>query len=213
MKFPFLQYITHSIEDLAPEDQALQVLEAGAEWIQFRHKGQLTHTVLEEAQDIKMLCETFDAKLIVNDHIDLAQKIGAAGVHLGQNDRPIAEAREALGPNAIIGATANTMQEALKAIDEGADYIGFGPYRATNTKKDHAEPLNIEPYAQLIQTLRMMNKLKPVYAIGGIELNDIEALMATGIQGVAVSSAIHSSSNLKQTTESFINSLNQVSHG
>src|SRR5207248_2273587 len=138
------------------------------------------------------------AIFIVNDHVDLAKEINAAGIHLGLEDTPIETARTLLGKCKIIGGTANTLDDVLKRVKDGCDYIGLGPYRMTKTKEKLSPVLGIEGYIKIMDELKKRGINIPVYAVGGIELEDIEKILKTGIEGIAVSGLITRHSNKKE---------------
>ena len=165
-----------------------QALQAGCKWIQLRIKDQPAGLILEYAIEAKRMCEQHGAKLIVNDHPEIALKAAAYGVHLGLQDMPLQLAREIVGPDMIIGGTANTHQHVLQRMAEGADYIGLGPYRFTRTKKNLSPVLGLQGIHAIMQ--RLSATAIPVIAIGGILPEDIPLLMQTGVHGVAVSGAI-----------------------
>jgi thiamine-phosphate pyrophosphorylase len=116
--------------------------------------------------------------------------VNATGVHLGKTDMPPAEARRILGDGFIIGGTANTFEDIRRLTDEGVDYIGLGPFRFTATKKNLSPILGLEGYKDILSRCRAAGIALPVLAIGGITVDDIPALMQTGVSGIAVSSAI-----------------------
>lgn len=181
----------HYISPLNAHLEAIEkVLLAGGKWIQLRLKDQTEEEVLRIAIEAAELCKKHGAKLIVNDYPQIALKAGAQGVHLGLDDMPIAEARAIVGHEMIIGGTANTLAHIQLRANEGADYIGLGPYRFTNTKSDLSPLIGIEGYISLMQQVKNAGITIPIIAIGGIEPEDISALMAAGIHGVAVSGAL-----------------------
>ncbi|MFW0739542.1 thiamine phosphate synthase [Flavobacterium sp. T12S277] len=164
-----------------------EALDAGCDWVQLRFKNQTEKDTFALAEAVKFLCEEYLANFIVNDNLYLAQQIAADGVHLGLSDMKIDEARAILGNTKIIGATANTFEDIEIHIKNGCDYIGLGPFRFTTTKEKLSPILGLSGYFKIIQELKR-NKLEiPVYAIGGITLNDVAPLMETGIHGIAVS--------------------------
>lgn len=163
-----LQLITHPTEALDVVEGARLALEGGCRWIQLRHKEADTETLLDEGSRIAALCRDYSATFIVDDHVELVEKLHADGVHLGQNDMPVADARRILGPAKIIGATANTFGTLLEAARAGADYAGVGPYRFTSTKKNLAPTLGLEGYDNIMGECRRNSIRIPVVAIGGI---------------------------------------------
>jgi len=165
-------------------------LEAGAKWIQLRIKNQPKPEILQYAIDAVALCEAYGAKLIVNDHPEIALKANAYGLHLGLDDMPIEQARDIVGKEMIIGGTANTFDHIKQRVSEQVDYIGLGPYRFTTTKQKLSPIVGLEGYAAIIKQVNLANVHIPIIAIGGIELADINAIIKTGLYGVAVSGAI-----------------------
>jgi thiamine-phosphate pyrophosphorylase len=167
-----------------------KALDAGCNWIQMRFKNQTAEKRLILAEAVKILCEEYLANFIVNDDVLLAQKMGANGVHLGLTDMSISEARAILGDRKIIGATANTFGDVLLQSKNGCDYIGLGPFQFTETKEKLSPILGTEGYFSILNKMKAENILTPVYAIGGITLENIENLVKTGIHGIAVSGMI-----------------------
>jgi len=167
-----------------------QALDAGCEWVQMRFKNQTTQNKFTLAEDVKLLCDEYQVKFIVNDDLHLAQQIEANGVHLGLTDTKIDEARAILGSGKIIGGTANTFEDIQNHVKNGCDYIGLGPFRFTATKEKLSPILGLSGYFDILQKLKKDKIDVPVYAIGGITLRDINPLMETGIHGIAVSGII-----------------------
>jgi thiamine-phosphate pyrophosphorylase len=182
-----------------------QALDNGCDWIQMRFKNNNIHDVYTLAEAVKILCSEYLANFIVNDDVHLAQQIAADGVHLGLNDMSIPEARNILGKTKIIGATANTFEDIAQKTAEGCDYIGLGPLRFTKTKRNLSPTLGIEGYRIILEKVKTHSIDIPIYAIGGITLEDVELLIETGIHGIAVSSLITKS----KTTMQLINQLNE----
>ena len=138
------------------------------------------------------MCREEGAVFLIVDHPNLVPALGADGVHLGKNDMPVAEARTIVGPRAIIGSTANTLEDILAAQAAGADYIGLGPFRFTTTKERLSPVLGTEGYRRILGAYRAMElgRHLPVVAIGGITDADIPAIMQAGAAGIALSSSI-----------------------
>lgn len=175
-----------------------QALDAGCDWIQMRFKNQTAKDTFALAEAVKFLCEEYLANFIVNDNLYLAQQIAADGVHLGLTDMNIAEARAILGNTKIIGGTANTFEDIQNHIKNGCDYIGLGPFQFTETKEKLSPILGLSGYIEIIQKLKSSNLKIPIYAIGGIALEDVERLIETGIHGIAVSGMITKSDKKKK---------------
>lgn len=198
-RMEILQFITHTDEGLE------EVLRGGCRWVQLRMKDTSDSEFAEMAKKILPLCRNYGATLIFDDRVHLVAELGADGVHLGKKDMPVEEARKILGHSKIIGATANTADDMLKAFQAGADYIGLGPFRFTTTKKGLSPILGIEGYQRIMEYGKRKGIAIPVVAIGGITLDDISALRQTGVNGVAVSGLILNSNDKEQTTKSIIN--------
>jgi thiamine-phosphate pyrophosphorylase len=165
-------------------------LRGGATAIQIREKGCPAGEFLERALRLKALLDPAGVPLIVNDAIDVARACGAAGVHLGQGDAPPAEARRLLGPDAIIGLSVETFEQAARAEDEDVDYLGVGPIFPTLTKTDAAAPWGLDG----LHRLRERNH-KPLIAIGGIDASNAASVIEAGADGLAVVSAIVSAAD------------------
>ncbi len=188
--FEKIQYIS---QGKSPEEQIANIekaLDVGCKWIQLRYKNKPIEEVLTLAKMVQKICKAYDAKLIINDHVEVAYQIDADGVHLGLNDISIAEARKLLKQNKIIGGTANTIEDVLQRVHEKCDYIGLGPFRFTTTKEKLSPILGLEGYQNILCELKNRNIEIPIYAIGGIEEDDIEKLVETGVYGIAVSGLI-----------------------
>jgi thiamine-phosphate pyrophosphorylase len=201
-----LQYISQGESRKEQLENISSSLDAGCKWIQLRFKQATEKDFMATAEQVKLLCEKYEATFIINDLVSVADKINADGVHLGLTDSSIAEARNILGNEKIIGGTANTLQDVLKRIDEECDYIGLGPFRFTTTKNNLSPILGITGYQTTMDELKKMNLEIPVYAIGGIETADITTIIQTGVHGIAVSGLITKDSNKKELVEQ-INSI------
>jgi thiamine-phosphate pyrophosphorylase len=206
-----LHYISQQPENGTHLSAIETALQAGSKWIQLRVKDQPGALILEHALQALALCNKYGAKLIVNDYPEIALKADAYGLHLGLQDMPIAKAREIVGKQMIIGGTANTFQDIQQRVDEGADYIGLGPYRFTKTKQKLSPILGIGGYLTIIQQVVSAGIQIPIIAIGGIELEDISLIMKTGVYGVAVSGAITYSTDPEQTIKRMYQELNILS--
>lgn len=185
-----LQFITHETEQFSYREGAFMALEAGCKWIQLRMKDVAVETVRQLAEELKKVCENRHALLIIDDYVEVAREVKADGVHLGKNDMPIEEARKLLGEGFIIGGTANTFEDVKRHYEAGADYLGIGPFRFTTTKKNLSPVLGLEGYRNIKQQMIEAGIILPAVAIGGITVEDIPAILATGIEGIAMSGAI-----------------------
>ncbi|NLA76036.1 MAG: thiamine phosphate synthase, partial [Deltaproteobacteria bacterium] len=153
--------------------------------IQYRSKTGSTREMIDTATRIKALCARAGVTLIINDRVDVAIASGADGVHLGQDDFPVPLARKLLGPKAIIGGSAGNIEEALKCLSDGVDYIGSGPVYGTKTKSDAGSATGIETIKSISEKIAL-----PVIAIGGVTAGDVDELLFAGAHGVAVISAV-----------------------
>ncbi len=159
----------------------------GADWIQLRLKNVSNETILRTAQKAREITVHFQTRLIINDHYEIAGQIKADGVHLGKTDACPLEVREKLGKSYTIGGTANTLEDCKILVGKKVDYIGLGPFRFTETKKNLSPKLGKSGYSTIIKKLQAEI---PIIAIGGITVNDISEIMKTGIHGVAISGEI-----------------------
>ena len=185
-----VQFISHYSERYSYLDSIQLALEGGCRWIQLRMKDATDDEVRPIAIKAQQLCRQYHATFIIDDRVALVRELGADGVHLGKNDMPIREARQILGPDYIIGGTANTFEDAKAHYEASANYIGCGPFRFTTTKQKLAPVLGLDGYRQIIQQTRAANINIPVVAIGGITQADIPAILQTGITGIALSGTV-----------------------
>lgn len=168
-------------------DVTEQALSGGVTCIQLREKKLDAETFLKEAVSIRALCGRYRVPFIVNDDVDIAIKCGADGVHIGQHDMEASRVRELTGPDMILGVSAQTVEQAVKAERDGADYLGVGAVFSTGTKDD-ADDVSHAELKAICEAVSI-----PVVAIGGIVPDNIRELAGTGIDGVAVVSAIFAS--------------------
>lgn len=185
-----LQFITHPSEHYSIAEEAQMAIEGGCRWIQLRIKDASDDEVRQVAMEIIPMCRETETFLIIDDRVELVNELKVSGVHLGKNDMDPLEAREILGPHAIIGITANTAEDIICYKGKDVDYVGLGPFRHTTTKKNLSPVLGIEGYASVVSQVRQAGVELPIVAIGGITIDDIDAIMATGVNGIAVSGAI-----------------------
>jgi thiamine-phosphate diphosphorylase len=205
-----IQFITHANDRYDYLDGVRMALEGGCRWIQLRMKDASEEEVLKTAESTKKLCRQYDAVFLLDDYVELVERTGADGVHLGKDDMSIDEARRLLGKDKIIGGTANTFGDVKRIYSAGADYIGCGPFRFTTTKKKLSPILGLDGYRRIIEHMNAYGINIPVIAIGGILLQDVSDIMQTGVSGVAVSGAIlnaNNDDNPVTTMKRFINEL------
>ncbi len=204
----------HVITDTACQTQlthpelAELAIRGGADTIQFRQKDGTTRELVEMAQQIQTICTQYNVPLIVNDRADIALAVNAEGAHFGQNDMPVDIVRKILSPESIIGASARTEEKILKAISEGADYIGFGPIFQTSSKTDAEEPKGLEQLSRISEIAKC-----PVIAIGGITLQTAASVIRAGAHGIAVISAVCATPDPKTATQNLKNEIQQVKNG
>lgn len=199
-----LQFITHQTERYSYFDSACLALEGGCKWIQLRMKEASVEEIEAVATRLKPICKEQGAILVLDDQVELTQKLELDGVHLGKTDTPIEEARRILGEAFIIGGTANTFEDVLNHYRAGADYVGIGPFRFTTTKKNLSPVLGLEGYASILAQMKEKEIELPTVAIGGITYNDIPSILQTGIQGIALSSTILNAENPKMEIEKIL---------
>lgn len=185
-----IQFITNYHENISLTEQTEYVLEAGCRWVQLRLKGADDAEVFMVGKVLRQLCDQYEATLILDDVVRMVPVIGADGVHLGKQDMPVDEARQLLGPDKIIGGTANTIEDVERLAEQGANYIGCGPFRFTTTKKNLSPLLGLEGYAAILEQMRQKQIDLPLIAIGGITLEDVPDLIDLGVSGIAISGAI-----------------------
>lgn len=171
-------------------------LKGGVTILQLREKDLDSKAFLNEALEIKDLCGSYEVPFIINDDVDVALKCGADGVHIGQSDMALLEARKNLGKDMIIGVSVRTVNQALEAEKNGADYLGVGAVFSTSTKLD-AKTVSKETVEDICQAVNI-----PVVAIGGIHHNNVAELKGLSLDGVAVVSALYAADDITKATES-----------
>lgn len=176
-------------------EQIEESLKAGVTFLQLREKMLDKQSFLNEAKIIKKICANYNIPFIINDNIEIAQEIDADGVHIGQNDISIVEAKKLIANNKIIGVTVHSLEEALIAEKNGASYLGVGAIFKTNSKDD-ANVINIDELKKICLSVNI-----PVVAIGGIKKDNLSILQNTGISGIAVISAIYSQKDIHLATK------------
>lgn len=202
-----LQFITHPSEKYSIVEEVKMVLEGGCRWIQLRMKNATDEEIKAVAVEIIPLCKDADAILVIDDHVELVKELEVTGVHIGKEDMPPREARELLQGGPIIGVTANTAVDilAMKGID--VDYVGLGPFRHTTTKSKLSPILGLDGYRSIVKEVREAGSELPIVAIGGITLEDVDDIMATGVNGIAMSGAIINAENPVEYTKEVLNRL------
>lgn len=181
-----------------------EAINGGVDIIQLRDKKSSKKIVLEKARALKKLADKYDIPLIVNDHIDVALAVDANGIHLGQDDLPLVEARKIVGYNKIIGISTHHINEAREAEKNGADYIGVGPIFPTKSKEDVVDPVTTNYVEQVAEEISI-----PFVAIGGIKLHNVDLVLQAGAKRICAISEIVGSQNVKATCQQFMMKINE----
>lgn len=189
------------------EQQVEAALKGGITFLQLREKRLKQEEFLEEARRIKALAASYQIPFVINDNVDIAAAIDADGVHVGQEDMEAGQVREKLGPSKIIGVSAHTVEEAVRAEKMGADYLGVGAVFATATKGD-AKVLKREELKAICQAVSI-----PVVAIGGIKEENLEELKGSGVSGVAVVSGIFGAEDITEACRRLLDRSKEMTGG
>jgi len=205
-----LQFISHYNEQYTYLDSIRMALEGGCKWVQLRMKEATEEEFLSIGAKVRELCDQYGAAFIIDDHVEWVKFLRADGVHLGKNDLPVATARQILGDGYIIGGTANTFEDVVMHYKGGANYVGCGPFRFTTTKKGLAPILGLEGYQNIIRQMQEAEIRIPVVAIGGITIDDIPSILATGVTDIALSGTILNAPDPVAETRRIINITNQI---
>lgn len=185
----------HWLGDETLYDQVKKALDGGATFVQLREKKLDREDFLAEALEIQKLCRKYGVPFVINDEVSIAKDIDADGVHVGQSDMEAMDVRKVLGPDKILGVSAQTVEQAITAEKHGADYLGVGAVFATGSKDD-ADDVSHETLKAICEAVSI-----PVIAIGGITKDNVSELAGSGICGVAVISAIFGQNDIKKATE------------
>lgn len=200
-----LQYITHESDRYTIPQQVAMVIEGGCRWVQLRMKDASDEEVEAMARELIPICTESGTILVIDDRVEVVMRTRVHGVHLGKTDMDPAAAREYLGPHAIIGCTANTADDIMALAPLDIDYIGLGPLRHTDTKKNLAPVIGLDGYRRIMTTVRGAGVEIPVVAIGSVGPDDVAPLLEAGVNGVAVSGAILRADDPVKATEAIIN--------
>lgn len=180
-------------------DVVEDALKGGVRGVQLREKDLSSRELYELAYDIRKLTAKYDAKLIINDRVDIALAVEADGVHLGLNSLPIHRVRKLLGSSRLIGLSCHNQVNAIMAQENGADFITFGPVYYTASKANYGKPVGVEKLETVSQLLQI-----PVFALGGIKKTNIPEVMVAGATGIALVSAIIASDDPKSEAEQML---------
>lgn len=209
-----MKYINYSLylvtersllQDIELERAVEEAILGGTTLVQLREKDISTMEFYKIAVNIKKVTDKYNVPLIIDDRLDIALAVDAAGIHIGQSDMPCEIARRLVGKDKIVGVSAGSVEEALKAQKDGADYLGVGAVFPTGTKKD-ATDVSMETLKEIVQKVNI-----PVVAIGGVSQDNVDKLADTGIDGISVISAIlgkkdvrKAAKELKAAVEKFV---------
>lgn len=174
--------------------QVEEIIKAGATFIQLREKNLSFEQFVAEAEEIKRITDKYRVPFVINDDIQVALKVNADGVHVGQSDMRAQDVRKLIGPDKILGVSAQRVEQAVEAEKNGADYLGVGAVFNTSTKLD-ADSVSYETLQEICNSVSI-----PVVAIGGINKNNVPRLQGSGIDGVAVVSAIFAQNDVSVAT-------------
>lgn len=178
-----------------------RALLGGATFVQLREKEADEAEFLAQARAVQQVCKKYDVPFVINDNVDIAMEVDADGVHVGQQDMEADHVRSRLGDEKIIGVSVRTVEEALLAEERGADYIGVGAMFTTSTKLDAAS-VSFDTLQKICSAVHI-----PVVAIGGISLENVEQLAGTGIDGVAVVSALFAAQDITKAAQMMVEKL------
>ena len=205
---PRLHFITHSHEDVSIYRLVKEYCRGYGRLIQLRMKNAAQEEIRTIGEEIVREIDDYNGFFIVNDHVDVASELKADGVHLGNTDTSPAEARKILGEHSLIGGTAGSLERILEIADQGG-YIRVGPFKQTSTKSQLSPLLGLRGIDQIMNECFKRGIHVPVIAVGGITLEDIPALMETGIYGVAVSGAIINADDIVEHTMQLVSAVNK----
>lgn len=192
------------IQDKSLAIQVEEAVKAGVTFVQLREKHLKGEALLKEAKEVKAVTDKYHIPFVINDDVELALNIDADGVHVGQSDIGVEHARAILGPDKIIGVTAKTVEQALCAVEQGADYLGVGAFFPTSTKLD-AKPISREEFDKIRQAVQV-----PIVGIGGIDKDNILELKGCGLNGVALVSAIFGQPDIGAATQDLLDKVKQI---
>jgi len=204
----FSLYLITDRKLLTPHSSLLTAVEdtlkGGVKAVQLREKDLNTRELLELAYKMRELTKKYHAKLFINDRVDIALAVDADGVHIGQKSIPAHAVKKIVQDKLIIGVSTHSLEEALEAERDGADFITLGPIYETPSKLKYGKPIGVDTLKRVKSKLSM-----PVFGIGGIKLDKVREVKETGADGIALISAILASKDIRKTTEDFLRLLNQ----
>ncbi|HCN84972.1 MAG TPA: thiamine phosphate synthase [Sphingobacteriaceae bacterium] len=188
---PF-HYLTQDLQERTHAQQAELACKAGANWIQYRCFTKSDEELIDEINNIAVICDDWGATLIITDHFHLLARVDVQGVHIENMKADLAAIRQQIGDDKTLGASANSFDDVQNIVSTGAaDYIGCGPFSTTLTKINDYPLLGVKGYRDLMSQLSDSGISIPLLAIGGIQVNDVKELLETGVYGIAVSAAVN----------------------
>jgi thiamine-phosphate pyrophosphorylase len=202
-----LHFITHDIVQHTHVAQAQLACEAGAKWIQYRCLSKNDDELLIDINLIAEICDDWGATLIVTDHVHLKDKADIQGFHIEDMDADFVALRKQVGEEYTLGGSANTVENIIRLAKEGADYAGFGPFKLTTTKPNRSPLLGVKGYEDAMALLKAEHINLPILAVGGVTLSDVAPLLASGIFGIAASSAINQAEDLREAYAAFYHAI------
>lgn len=202
-----LHFITHDIQQHTHVEQVQLACEAGSKWIQYRCLTKTDEELLADINLIASICDDWGATLIVTDHIHLKGKADIQGFHIEDMEADFIALRKQIGEEYTLGGSANTIENLIRLANEGADYAGFGPFKLTTTKPNNSPLLGVKGYTDAVDKLTTENIILPILAVGGVTLQDIPPLLATGVYGIAASSAINQAEDLREAYNAFYSAM------
>lgn len=206
-----LQYITNTKCEVPVAEQILGVIEGGGRWIQIRMKDASDEEIKKVVEAVMPRCIETQSFLLLDDRVELAKQLNVGGVHLGKEDMPASKARMILGAAAVIGLTANTIDDILSTNALDIDYYGIGPFAETETKENLAPVLGLKGIREICFAMEEKEINIPRVAVGGINKEDVLQLLEAGVNGIAVSGAIAFAKDIKKETEEFLKLLPKIS--
>lgn len=184
--------------------QVEKALKGGATFIQLREKSLDKNNFLAEAIEVKKLCKEYNIPFVINDNVEIAMEVNTDGVHVGQSDMEAGNVRSIIGPDKILGVSAQTVEQAKLAEEQGADYLGVGAVFATGSKDD-ADNVSHQTLKEICQAVSI-----PVIAIGGITQENVNRLEDSGIYGIAVISAIFGQRDIEAATRQLYEKMKEM---
>ena len=201
-------YLTQDLPVRSHAEQTEIACKSGANWIQYRCLSKSDEDLISELHEVASICDDWGATLILTDHYHLLDKVDAQGVHLENMNADFQEIRKIISDEKTLGASANSIEDIQRAYASGAvDYIGCGPFDHTNTKPNNYPLLGIDGYRSIAEKMQQKQIDIPVLAVGGVTISNVEALLSTGIYGIAVSQAVNLSDDPGLALKDFYKSI------